>query len=328
VASYTPPITKSSSIPQETKPSLATQEPPTRLNGMDKPKTKAEVKTMEKTNPQAAIIMEQPNSPKADADDSCIKQNGIDDGSTQISSDGSAKPPSFDTKSVASVTTFAMDEKESIRPDDSASVRAAIAEDEDLISAPGSVLAGSRVGSDLGTKAFQQQLHEIANISPLRAGDTPSNVYQGPTVMGTSRIPQPQTTDPNQLIPPSVVNITDSALPPNTPPDEKLLDALQSPRDRVWVLKLEQDVIDFITQSKYVCKLPLLSSFANPIREPRLTFPKCNGFYRMLAHRLADYYRLDHAIEQVQNGVAVVISRTSYSRLYVSVNTSLFFSNL
>ena len=35
-----------------------------------------------------------------------------------------------------------------------------------------------------------------------------------------------------------------------TVPDERLVEALSSGRDRVWVLKLEQDIIDFVKDSK------------------------------------------------------------------------------
>ena len=54
-----------------------------------------------------------------------LKVSITEDSSTQLSSsDGSGKPPSIDGKSVASATTFALDEKESLRPDDSASLSA------------------------------------------------------------------------------------------------------------------------------------------------------------------------------------------------------------
>jgi hypothetical protein len=179
------------------------------------------------------------------------KLSSNDDGSTQISSDGSAKPPSFDTKSVTSGTTFAMDENASLRPDDSASIRAAAVEDDDLISAPGSVIAGSRVGSDLGAKAFREQLHEIANnMHPLRGADSGSSHLQGPALLGSARFPASQPGDTLPLLAVASPNMPPGVQPPLGPPDEKLLEALQSPRDRVFVLKLEQDIIDFIEQSK------------------------------------------------------------------------------
>ncbi|KAI9877613.1 MAG: hypothetical protein M1823_007076, partial [Watsoniomyces obsoletus] len=57
--------------------------------------------------------------------------DSIEDDQSHLSN-SSTKQQSFETKSMASVTTFAMDEKESLRPDDSASVRAV--DDDDLAS--------------------------------------------------------------------------------------------------------------------------------------------------------------------------------------------------
>jgi hypothetical protein len=65
-------------------------------------------------------------------------------------SDAGTKPPSLDGKSITSGTTFALDEKESLRPDDSASVKAA--EDDDTCSGRGSIVAGSRIGSEAAGK--------------------------------------------------------------------------------------------------------------------------------------------------------------------------------
>ncbi|KAF2665340.1 hypothetical protein BT63DRAFT_458912 [Microthyrium microscopicum] len=230
-------------------------------------------------------------------EDSSVKATANDDGSTQVSSEGSAKPPSFDTKSVASGTTFAMDEKESLRPDDSASMRAAI-EEEEMFSAPGSVVTGSRVGSDLDGKPFREQLQEISYVGVLPPrGVIPSYQPQANLLSSTGSASQPI---PAPLIASS--NGVSGEIQPNMmpiTPDEKLLEALQSQRDRVWVLKLEQDIIDFVGQSK----------------EATLTLPQCNAFYRMLAHKLADYYQLDHTVVQAPGGVAVALSRTSFCRI-------------
>jgi hypothetical protein len=258
------------------------------------------------------------SAPPSRAEDGSAKPTVNDDGSTQISSDDSVKLPSFDTKSVASVATFALDEKESLRPDDSASIRAAAVEEEDLFSLPGSVVAGSRGGSDSGAKAFRDQLHEIAYMSsiPQRGGGGP--MYQIPVVqMGasSSSLAQANSVTTNQVNP-----ILNTALPTsmseNIPPDEKLLEALQSQRDRVWVLKLEQDIIDFVGQSKYDSPKPAnISTALTRCRENTLTLPQCNAFYRMLAHKLADYYRLDHIANHLEGGSAVIITRTPFCRM-------------
>ncbi len=69
---------------------------------------------------------------------------------TDSLSDLGTKPPSLDGKSITSGTTFALDEKESLRPDDSASVKAA--EDDDTFSGRGSIVAGSGIGSEAAGK--------------------------------------------------------------------------------------------------------------------------------------------------------------------------------
>jgi hypothetical protein len=184
-----------------------------------------------------------------------VKVSVTEDSSTQLSSsDGSGKPPSIDGKSVASATTFALDEKESLRPDDSASLRAV--EEEDVTSPPDSVIADSRQGSDHGAaRAFRDQLHEIAVMNPQPHRGVPAGRF--PTLPNG-----PQTLyDPNQSLDGAgpMPQALGNGMPsphgvPNIPaiPDEKLLEALRSPRDRLFVVKIEQDFIDFIKDSRYV----------------------------------------------------------------------------
>ncbi|KAK6082746.1 R3H domain-containing protein [Seiridium cupressi] len=208
-----------------------------------------------------------------------------------------AKAPSLDGKSITSGTTFALDEKESLRPDDSASVKAA-AEDDESFSVRGSQMANSRMGS------------EVARIHRLRIGDMPER-----------RIIQllPESQDQGVATPQSV----DSGIPPptdasqslgtvaSTPdafstmysqnPDDKLLEAMASPKDRIFLLRLEQDVINFVQSSK----------------EPFMDLPPSNSFCRMLTHKLADYYHMTHSFEAVQG--AVRIYRTPFCRVPLSL---------
>ena len=94
----------------------------------------------ESAAPSSDVKQDLPERPRSIA---LVKISAAEDSSTQLSSsDGSGKPPSIDGKSVASATTFALDEKESLRPDDSASLRAV--EEEDVTSPPDSVVADSR----------------------------------------------------------------------------------------------------------------------------------------------------------------------------------------
>jgi hypothetical protein len=197
-----------------------------------------------------------------------------DDGSTQVSSsDGSQKQPAFDSKSLASVNTFAMDEKDSVRPDDSASIRAV--EEEDTFSAPGTGPTGSRVGSDSGARAFRDQLHQITVMGAMSRGGPPPT-FQPAAILkpglpfDESAVAQPA--------PPQGLTIIGMQVPMpagNGPfPDEKLLEALASHKDRVFVLKLEQDVIDFVQNTKYVSAPEQGVSLTN------LKLGKCNSIYR------------------------------------------------
>ena len=176
-----------------------------------------------------------------------------DDGSTQVSSsDGSLKQPGFDSKSFTSVTTFAMDEKDSVRPDDSASLRAV--EEEDASSAPGTGPGGSRVGSDTGARAFRDQLHQISVMGAMATRPGPSERYQPQTILKPGLPFEVVALSPHALVPQAMsISPLPIAVPAGaekTIPDEKLLEALASHRDRLFVLKLEQDLIDFIQNSK------------------------------------------------------------------------------
>ena len=98
-------------------------------------------------------------------------------------------------------------------------------------------------------------------------------------------------------------------------PDEKLLLALQSPRDRMFILKLEQDIIKFIENSRYILitlykvKVLIINS------EMSIGMPQSNSFHRLLTHRLADYYLLGHTVDSGLG--AVRLHRTPYCRLLV-----------
>lgn len=168
----------------------------------------------------------------------------------------SRKPASLDGKSTTSGTTFALDEKESLRPDDSASVMAA--EEDDTFSAPGSIVAGSRMGSETGARAFRDQFHEISERmgyppprGPAAARPIPPTLpVMAPQVVGTSQAGAVA----GQTVPTTLDTSTPNGSLPfgfsQSEPDEKLLEALESPKDRLFLLRLEQDVIEFVKDSK------------------------------------------------------------------------------
>ncbi|KAK6856698.1 hypothetical protein PG995_006885 [Apiospora arundinis] len=187
------------------------------------------------------------------------------------------KAPSLDGKSITSGTTFALDEKESLRPDDSASVKAAL-DDDEAFSVRGSQMTTSRMGS------------ENARVHRLRLGDMPEKriIQLLPEVVVDQGVVTPQNVSQN----PDAFN---SMYAQN--PDEKLLEAMASPKDRLFLLRLEQDVINFVQSSK----------------DPYMDLPPNNSFCRMLTHKLADYYHMTHSFEAVQG--AVRIYRTPFCRV-------------
>lgn len=165
----------------------------------------------------------------------------------------SIKPSSVDGKSTTSVTTFAMDEKESLRPDDSASIRAN--EDEDISAPVGSAGATSRVGSEHGAKAFRAQFHEISERMGYSQQEAVTTVpYIEPV--------HPQSMAADVVEPKAVHLSTKSSLTEATGgthvplgfssihPDPKLLEALENPKDRLFLLRLEQKVVEFVKDSK------------------------------------------------------------------------------
>lgn len=164
------------------------------------------------------------------------------------------KPPSLDGKSITSGTTFALDEKESLRPDDSASVKAAAADDDDAFSFRGPLLPNSRMGSDLAARARGIQLGDMPDRRPPLITSGSLNHSQG--------VATPHTESSDQLHAPSKVDmakITDLSNYMNAlhgqSPDEKLLGAMSSPKDRLFVLRLEAELIKFVTKSKSVSSL-------------------------------------------------------------------------
>lgn len=177
-----------------------------------------------------------------------IRESGSDESQkADSSSELGTKPPSLDGKSITSGTTFALDEKESLRPDDSASVKAA--EDDDAFSVRGSLVAGSRLGSEIAARARGIQLGDMPTerrpIPPTSAA-----VQQG--VLTPQSASSEQQPSPNPAMPlagpPGSTDVLNVIY--RQTPDEKLLEALANPRDRLFLLRLEKEVIEFVQDSK------------------------------------------------------------------------------
>lgn len=180
-------------------------------------------------------------------------QTPSDDNSLRAdsSSELGTKPPSLDGKSITSGTTFALDEKESLRPDDSASVKAA-GEDDDAFSIRGSLIAtGSRMGSEVAVRVHQLQLGDM----PPRTITT--RVPLAVHLQGVSTPPS-SSSDKHPVTEAKLPLVAGTATPDGLNgnmfyrqnPDEKLLEAMQSPKDRLFLLRLEAQVINFVQDSK------------------------------------------------------------------------------
>ncbi|KAI9888564.1 MAG: hypothetical protein M1814_006805 [Vezdaea aestivalis] len=195
---------------------------------------------------------------------------------------------SLDGKSIASGMA-ALDEKESLRPDDSASLQAF--EEEDGLSNAGSIAAGGSKAHRIreASKRLTQPNSQLINGKDTTASATVQ--LDGQDVASTQMPCVSKTLgDPASevILPPGYVRHD---------PDEKLLEALDSPKDRLFILRLEQDVIDFVRDS----------------RDASLDLPPVNSFYRMLSHKLADYYFLTHFVDS--RSTAVRLYRTPFCRL-------------
>jgi hypothetical protein len=165
------------------------------------------------------------------------------------SSELGTKPPSLDGKSITSGTTFALDEKESLRPDDSASVMAA-ADDDDAFSIRGSLIAGSRMSSDLAARARGIQLGDM----PDRRLGQPAPESSGHGILTPQSVSSEQQPGISPMVP-ALASAEGSADALNLiyrhAPDDKLIEAMASSKDRLFLLKLEKEVVDFVQNSKY-----------------------------------------------------------------------------
>jgi hypothetical protein len=141
---------------------------------------------------------------------------------------------------MASVTTFAMDEKDSLRPDDSASVQAI--DEEESLSGHASGAPNSLTGSESGARFRDVQRHRVPlhNVAPT-FNDGPQGA-NGAT-MADSVANNFVVADPDAFSGRAIHGFPSE-------PDEKLLEAMKSPKDRLLILQLEEKVRHFIENSK------------------------------------------------------------------------------
>lgn len=198
----------------------------------------------ETQEPAAMTLKEATQAPEVDVTAASLSKLNLDSAAVATdklsaiprmdsNSELDTKPPSLDGKSIASETTFALDEKESLRPDDSASVQAA-AEDDDAAS----LLAGSRIGSEAAARARARPAIAMgSNAAGILTPQSAASEQQPENGTGLQLSSAAGSSDALNVI-------------YRQAPDEKLLDALATPRDRYFLLRLEKDVIDFVQNSK------------------------------------------------------------------------------
>jgi hypothetical protein len=206
------------------------------------------VKALNVNGPMPSLVVN--GSGKADTRNKAEIVEAFPDDPFQRTDSGSelgTKPPSLDGKSITSGTTFALDEKESLRPDDSASVKAA--EDDDTFSGRGSIVAGSRIGSEAAARAYRGQLYDVSDRRSMQPMQERQNLGALTPQSGSSEQHVADDLKPKPLV--GATGVPDAFnLFYRQTPDEKLLEALDSPKDRIFLLRLEQDVIEFVKDSK------------------------------------------------------------------------------
>lgn len=214
----------------------------------------AELVVDSKASHQRLPQMDEPSAETVSAVSGAV--NSTEDGRSHLST-SSTKPASFDTKSMASENTFAMDEKESLRPDDSASVQAAD-EDEPFFVPPVSGRPDPQTMPDGSNSGLGRTTHEGNVVVSHAARQFPITIMANPPRFGeiTPSAPPrfPQITAPTSSFPQNQNGVDSLHQYPasSMPPDEKIIEAMGTPKDRLLLLQLEEKFLAFITQSKYV----------------------------------------------------------------------------
>ncbi|CAI7587777.1 unnamed protein product [Penicillium pancosmium] len=196
------------------------------------------------------------------------RENSFDDDRTHLSN-SSTKMTNFDSKSLASVTTFAMDEKDSVRPDDSASVQAI--DDEESFSGPASGAPNSTTGSEAGGRGFRDQFREGSALRPRGILPVPGPLFNDGSQRGVEAIP-PDSVSNNFIVPANSGSNSDGSSLHGLPkePDEKLVEAMKSPKDRLLILQLEEKIRSFIKDSE---PTPLSEIYASSNTTPPPVVP-------------------------------------------------------
>ncbi|KAI8091372.1 single-stranded nucleic acid binding R3H [Gilbertella persicaria] len=110
--------------------------------------------------------------------------------------------------------------------------------------------------------------HSTMPLNDIPAYYQPQQVYQVPTIQ-------------------KLQEFNDPIAP--TEPDEFITDLLKKPQERLFLLKLELEFEAFIKDE----------------RRLRLDLPNMNSYQRLMVHKLAPYYKLNHYHDAMRKGVYV-----------------------
>uniref|UniRef100_A0A4W4H3B6 R3H domain containing 1 n=1 Tax=Electrophorus electricus TaxID=8005 RepID=A0A4W4H3B6_ELEEL len=125
--------------------------------------------------------------------------------------------------------------------------------------------------------------------------DAPANKNEDDKDKRVDKLEKPEMSSRKMLSRDSSQEYTDST---GIDLHEFLVNTLKNnPRDRMMLLKLEQDILDFISNNE----------------SQRRKFPPMTSYHRMLLHRAAAYFGLDHNVDQT--GKCVIINKTSNTRI-------------
>ncbi|KAF9572253.1 R3H domain-containing protein 1 [Mortierella alpina] len=89
----------------------------------------------------------------------------------------------------------------------------------------------------------------------------------------------------------------DANEPDDSALDEFLVSALKNRQDRIFLLKLDRE----------------LCSFINNPNQDRLEFPSMNSYYRMVIHRVANYFKITRMVDPMQK--TIVLYKTDQSAI-------------
>lgn len=95
--------------------------------------------------------------------------------------------------------------------------------------------------------------------------------------------------------------------------DATLMLALQTPKDRAFILDIEALVLSFLSSPLYPISPsnPSISQMCRPVTE----LEPINSYYRLLVHRVARFYGLEHTVEPARPAI-LILSKTLETKVY------------